>query len=623
MSSSSRRIFTALLLAALSAWLLGTRPARAQAQPLPSAEPASPASEQAEGDERDESAAQDELAEAKRLFRQGNALRAAGDCERAIEYFLKSRALVPSVPNTLNAAVCMAEVGRFDEALELYEDVLTQFPGDVTDDERRAIAAESAQLRGKLGRLDVIANVEGSLVIDGRPRGRLPLLSPVRVLAGTHTVLVMHQGYQSFETTVQVAARETVAVQAQLQPLVNAGSVRIEAPDLEGAQVYIDGAPVGSAPWEGTLEAGEHRYVVRRGDQGSGPQSIVVVQGQTVLARAKTSPLGPELRVVVTPPTAELRLDGVSVGRGRWQGRLPLGEHEIVAREEGYFDERRKLGIDAEARGEVVIELRADEQHPRWGVREEGKVLLEAFGGVAVTPSLRSDAETPATHCPTENGAEKCRLTSHPAALGFAVGGRAVYEFPFHLSVGAMGGYLSVRKELTRQIDGSFIADGDRRIAVLYELDDEIHLSGPFAGASVGYRLPFAELLELRANLAVGALFARTRDAISGTASSGDRTIPVQVQGSDTAVSSVDLFVMPELQLGVRIDGFGVGLGLMAGIFVLDGPALPTGDIVVNDEGCVSGPEVDCAPGQNYIAGEGAYDPFVLWVPSVTAGYAF
>jgi tetratricopeptide (TPR) repeat protein len=77
------------------------------------------------------------LEEAKELFRRGVTLLTAGDTERALESFLGSRALVPSGKNTANAAICLERLGRYDEALEMYEEVLARFSKDLDDEDSR------------------------------------------------------------------------------------------------------------------------------------------------------------------------------------------------------------------------------------------------------------------------------------------------------------------------------------------------------------------------------------------------------------------------------------------------------------------------------------------------------
>src|SRR5262249_9943502 len=105
--SSERRARSLAVAASLALALAGGGPARAQA-PGPIAQRSAP---------------EEAHAEAKELFNRGLRLLDAGDLSRALEYFLRSRALSPGKGNTANAAYCLDRLGRFDEALELYEEL--------------------------------------------------------------------------------------------------------------------------------------------------------------------------------------------------------------------------------------------------------------------------------------------------------------------------------------------------------------------------------------------------------------------------------------------------------------------------------------------------------------------
>jgi hypothetical protein len=135
----------------------------------------------------------------------------------------------------------------------------------------------------------------------------------------------------------------------------------------------------------------------------------------------------------------------------------------------------------------------------------------------------------------------------------------------------------------------------------------------------VGYRLPLVEPLELRAHLLVGALFASAVDTVTASADGG---VPASVQGSGQSASAPNLVVLPELQLGLRFGGFGAGAGLTVAIVTLDGPSSKLGQTQVDPAGCPMNP-VACAAGTRAIEGEAAYGPFVAFIPSVSAGYAF
>ena len=610
----------AIGVALAAAAVLGVLGADLEARPGPaaagSAAPAAPAPA-AGAVEPGAKGEEPKLAEARRLFHQGNELRRAGDCQGALDLYQQSRALVPSVPNTWNAAVCLDTLGRFDEAFEMYELLLTRFGTELSEQDRAMIRPAVDQLGGKMGSLDVIGNVEqGTLVVDGRSRAKLPLGGPVRLLPGKHVVQVLKEGYSAFETTAEVSVGQTARVVARLQPLVSGGRLRIDARAFEGAEIFIDGALVGVVPWEGGLEAGEHLLFVRKGELGSAPARVAVVKGQLSRPQIAVGALGPEMRIAVEPFTAEILIDHVPVGHGRWQGRLPLGDHRIEAREEGYRPVARAVAVEAGAKLDTDLRLPIDQRHPRWGMGETGHAWLEAFGGVALAPTLASGAES---MC----GADLC--SRDPLAVGALAGLRGGWEFPVRVSIELAGGYLGLRKSVSRGIDQSFYEARTRStVATHYELEDELRLDGLFAGAGVGYRIAIGDVGELKGSLLVGAYFPFARDRITATATSAGRTIPAMVEGSSETVGGADLFVMPELELGLRFGGFGIGAGLSVMLLALEGPALETGDLRVVGDGCSGAPTaIDCAPGEAVVAAERAYGTMLVWVPSLSAGYLF
>ena len=564
------------------------------------------------------SASADALERAKDLFRQGTALAKAGDYARALEFFQRSRGVVASVPNTLNAAVSLRQLGRFDEALELFEELLTRFGDKLAEDERTTLAGEMSAARAKVGSVDVQANVEGSLVIDGRQRGKLPLFSPVRVLGGRHVVQVIKDGYASYRGEVTVVLGQTALVDAKLEPLAASGRVRVDAGNLAGASIRVDGAIVATAPWEGALAPGPHLIAFERGDEGSAPKQFTAVLGQTATIESSLAPLGPAQRLLAEPSTAELFIDGVALGVGRWEGRLPVGEHELSALEPGYL--AGKLGFEAlpATGGDVTVKLAIDDSHARWRASRKGELLFDVWGGPGLAPSLGSGAEA---SCAT------LQCTSDPLALGYVVGARVGYELWFGMAIEVVGGYLSAQKTLTRNLSSSFDAGAAEPVATSYELKDELRLTGPLAGFGLGYRRTFGGVLQARADVAVGALFASASDAIDGTVTASGRSEPVLIDGSGAATPGVDLWVMPQLTVGTRFaSGVSLGAGLSAAVFLLDGASHAYGDLELvapNCDGLDDPAAVDCVPGTRQASAEKAYGPLVLWLPTVTMGYAF
>jgi hypothetical protein len=561
---------------------------------------------------------EDKLAEAKRLFRAGNDLRRAGDLPKALELYQRSHDLVPSVPNTWNSATCLADLGRADEALDYYTELLSTLREQLGPEDLASVTSEMTRLRDKVGAIDLRANVDGSVVIDGRARGKLPLLAPLRVLPGHRTVVVIKERYASFETTVEVAAGKTVDMVAKLAPLSAAGQLRIDDAALRDADVTVDGAPVGKVPWQGSLKPGSHLYSVQLGDQGSGPKQIRIVEDQTVLAQPKLLALGPELRVVASQSTAEVLVDDLVVGKGRWQGRLPQGRHRLEAREEGYLPSKLALDVGASALADVTLHLEIDPTHPRWGVEETGFVWLEAMGGFALSPSLGSEAEKSCNSSDFECG-------SNGLALGVLAGAKVGYEFTFGLSIEAFGGFLYAHKSLERSVASSDMP-GAR-----FDLHDSMRVMGPVVAGGVGYRVPLGEVFQLRAHALVGALFGFARDRITGTVTlaAESRDIGViddQRQATDNAKAGTNLVVLPAIDLGARFGDLYATLGLVVGLLVLPGPTYPASGIVLPtsancDHAHPTG--IDCVSESDRVKGESAWGTSVLFVPSLGLGYMF
>src|SRR5262249_38064233 len=136
------------------------------------------------------SALADKIARAKDLFDKGYALLKAGDCERALGLFKRSLDEAPSSSSTMNAAHWLNELKREGEALELYEELITTYSDELSESDKASVITTIAELRKKVGSLDLSASVEGEVIIDGRARGKLPRDAPFRVTEGEHTVRI-------------------------------------------------------------------------------------------------------------------------------------------------------------------------------------------------------------------------------------------------------------------------------------------------------------------------------------------------------------------------------------------------------------------------------------------------
>ncbi len=561
------------------------------------------------------------LAEAKRLFQQGNDLRKLGDCAHAVVLYERSRALLPSVPNTMNAAYCLDQLGRTDEAYDAYEALFADLLADLSAEDRAAVSTALDALRPKLALLRASANVDGLLVVDGRSRGKLPLVRDVRVQPGEHIVRVVKDGWATFEKAITVAAGDAVVIDARLAPLAEAGRLRIEDDRLVGADVFVDGALVGQLPWEGSLSPGPHHYSVRRADIGSAPREASVVRGQVTLATVEAGPLAGDMRIAVEPLGASLAIDGVPVGEGQWRGRLPAGKHTIEAHELGYVSYTTRPTLDAFHSGDLIIRLEIDPDHPRWG-KKQGTFWVSALGGFAFADTLASGAEADCA-----GGGTVCPPALRDRPTGAVVGVRGGYELPAGVSLLASLGYVSLRTSLLRSIEADVPAkDGPGPIPTIFTITDHIETQGPFFSIGAAYRHEILPWLFASGSLAFGTIFAATRDDLAVQATAGGVTRTVTVVNAGIPGTSAAPFLMPELAAGLQLGRYfgDVGFGLLW--VLVPGPYHETSDNVVQQDTCniANFGTVHCInPSTRVINVEVSYGNYVAYLPRVSLGVRF
>ncbi|MEP7124255.1 MAG: PEGA domain-containing protein [Byssovorax sp.] len=162
------------------------------------------------------------LNRARELFRAGVDQQKTENWDRALDLYRQSLGEAPTWRATMNAAFCLDKLGRYDEALEMSEDIITLFATELPAAERSSVQAAIKGLLQKVGSFEIKANVIGAISVDGRLLGQLPrgLSRLVRVNPGKHTVRIFKDGFQPFVSTEEVAAGKTVTVTALLDPLI-------------------------------------------------------------------------------------------------------------------------------------------------------------------------------------------------------------------------------------------------------------------------------------------------------------------------------------------------------------------------------------------------------------------
>lgn len=520
------------------------------AQPPPDPPPDDPAAPaEGAGGDAEARARQD----ARRHFERGLSLYDAGTWDAALAEFLLSRKLYPTRAATKNAALCLRRLGRFDEALVMLE-LLLAFP-ELTAEERRWTQAEIAAMRGLVGGLVVEAAEPGATVaVDGDTRGTTPLPAPLRVSAGSHMVRVYKPGFEPWETRVEVAGGQSISLRPQLTPLLQSGWLAVEEVAGKALEVVVDNAVMGRSPWRGLVAPGEHTVHLRgEGRLGTQPASVTVRLNQVTNLLLLAEELPATLRVEPTPAGASVVIDGVSVGRGYWEGALRPGIHRVQIAAQGFEPEVFEVALRADEPRTIRAALEPIAGPPLWWVQARFFLEADAFHGAFT--GLGGDL---VGAC-----AEGC---SAPLGAASLVMGRAGYRLPSGLLLAVEAGYLAGDQLVygrSAAVRPTGLPENPGRAI------DNLTLHGALVGLSPGLRLDGA--LPLTFGIGVGAFLGELEDAREGSFT------PRSGQPYAAAVTEVltvqGMYIAPEVriraQLGPRLE---IGAGVRALFLILPSP---------------------------------------------------
>jgi PEGA domain len=588
---------TRLGLFAMISWgicLLQTPSAAGPEAPAPpSAEPANAPTSAASAalGEANDLGAQVAMKRAAEAFKAARALSAKKQWGAALLQYHASARMGPSWSARVGIGGSLEMLQRYDEALDAYEGTLRDFGSSVPPKVKMNILERIDVMRRETGALMITGATPGALVlVDGRLRGEHPLPAPVATLAGRHLIRVYKEGFIVHEEDVEVAkgGMETLAV--TLKPLENAGRLDVAEDQGRTMEVVVDGVPVGQTPWSGPVSPGPHAVALRpitpredprRGacgnldeesvqqmtalpeaiDLGTEPVTVNVAPGKSTPLTLKAEPLDALIRIMPNPPTAEVFIDGVSVGRGPYTGRTRKGKHVVKLVADGYFPVTEQLASKPGDEVALARELPKDLNAPRWVVR--GRYLVEARAAVVLAPSLGGEL------------AAKCGATClQSLGVGVRAALRGGYELPSGLGFGGSVGYFKMNQARTGQEATIRVNQTDLDGMV----NDETTIEAVALGAQGSYRL--GQRFPLRLGLGAGVLLGTVSYSRVGIFAN-KATGPTQQTGFFPWI-----YAEPEADIGFRItEGWSIGVNFSGMILMAPRVPLWTETMFVNAHG--------------------------------------
>lgn len=191
------------------------------------------------------------------------------------------------------------------------------------------------------GNLNIDSNPrQAQVFVDGDFVGYTPTTYGTH--PGRHDIRITKDGYESFQTSINLRPGDTQRVNATLRPVRHTGSVSFDS-NPRGANVYLDGNYVGSTPTgRMNVDAGNHSVRFSLGGYQDARVSFNLRSGEDRQVNVGLTPAMGTLQVRANVGGAVAYVDGNQVGTiANGSGALTVpnlqpGQHELTLVAPGY-----------------------------------------------------------------------------------------------------------------------------------------------------------------------------------------------------------------------------------------------------------------------------------------------
>jgi hypothetical protein len=152
-------------------------------------------------------------ADARELFRRGEAAYSAGNYELAIREWNSAFSVDPRPRIQFNLSQAYERLGRLEEAMAALKKFLDS--GDPDDPMYSDANARLSALQARLAQTGVMVvggHEGGTILVDDKEWGRTPRPDKISVAPGSHVLVVRWTGRPEFRTNVQVPAGQVIEV---------------------------------------------------------------------------------------------------------------------------------------------------------------------------------------------------------------------------------------------------------------------------------------------------------------------------------------------------------------------------------------------------------------------------
>ena len=200
--------------------------------------------------------AQEDRETARIQFERGVGLYETHDYQGALASFQEAYRLAPHPSVRVNMANCYEHLNRPIEALHHFERFLAE-SDNTPRAQRREVQAAIARMRALVGEVRLAVAPDGAtIVIDDAETRRAPVLEPILLMAGDHTIAVRMDGFTTVTERVTIQGGDTQRVSIRLQR-PGSGAVASADPATSGTAATTDPGPTEATSDTAEVESGD------------------------------------------------------------------------------------------------------------------------------------------------------------------------------------------------------------------------------------------------------------------------------------------------------------------------------------------------------------------------------
>jgi tetratricopeptide (TPR) repeat protein len=159
-----------------------------------------------------------ERQQARKLVKQGVVKLREGDYVTALDLFSRAFKVFPSPKIQFNIGQTYKELGRYLDAIGAYEKFFKDAAQDTSPALKKLARDNIQDLLRKIAIVTIQVSVDGATVsVDGKARGVSPLGAPLRLMPGSHSVVVKLTGYETVVVNLKLEANARLTRRITLQ----------------------------------------------------------------------------------------------------------------------------------------------------------------------------------------------------------------------------------------------------------------------------------------------------------------------------------------------------------------------------------------------------------------------